>query len=138
MFARVVPLCVVFLLCAAFTPAQDVKKELEALQDDWTMVAREQNGKKYDELFKVTLKGNEWQLTAQGKVTTTTFKIDPSKNPKTIDLMTPGGTVSEGIYKLEGDTLTVCRTLNQKKVARPKEFKSDGGNLLIVLKREKK
>ena len=43
MIARVVPLCVVFLLFAALTPAQDAKKELEALTRlDWTIVSLEQ------------------------------------------------------------------------------------------------
>jgi uncharacterized protein (TIGR03067 family) len=70
------------------------------------------------------------------------LKIDPSKTPKTIDLVPleePNkGEVIEGIYQLDGDELKVCIP-NQKMESRPTELKSPKGSSLVLmsLKRSK-
>jgi len=129
------------LLVAVTQPAQDaVKTELDKLQGDWTMVSQEIRGQKTPEETakqnKLTVKGDQWtRSTAKGNVETVTFKIDPSKDPKTMDMtyVGPAGKESHwlGIYKLEGDTLTMCRVAGFKE--RPKEFKTtpDAGFLLV-------
>jgi uncharacterized protein (TIGR03067 family) len=69
-----------------------------------------------------------------------TTKIDPAKNPMTIDMVyTEGdqkGQTSLGIYKIEDDLLTICRAPRDK--ARPTEFSSapGSGNTLMSYKRE--
>jgi uncharacterized protein (TIGR03067 family) len=145
MIARTVPLGVAFLLLVAATPAQDAKKELEALQGEWTMFALEQRGEKKDALkATLTIKGEQWILNSSegkgGGGVDTTFKIDPSKNPKTIDLTFKLGEKenrSLGIYKLEDDLLTMCRTTGG--ADRPKEFKTtEDAGILVVWKRAKK
>jgi uncharacterized protein (TIGR03067 family) len=146
MTTRVVLPCLVFLLIAAVAPAQDAKKELEKLQGEWTMVSLEENGMKVaDETakqYKLTVKENQWIVTRSGKegFAKVTFKIDPTKDPKTIDLTYKTGdkeSVSQGIYKLAGDTLTLCRT--DSKAERPKQFKiRDKLDTLVVWKRVKK
>ena len=91
---------------------------------------------------------SKWTFTAD-KITTSSdgpldkpspYKIDPSKNPKTIDFTIKAGDtegVSRGIYKLEGDTLTLCRTVGD--IERPKEFKTTAeAGFLVVWKRAKK
>lgn len=137
MTARAVLPCVAVLLIAAVTPAQDTKKELDKLQGEWTMVSLETRGRKApDETvkqYKLTIKGDQWTVNEANKMT---FKIDPSKSPKTIDFTIKAG-VSRGIYKLEGDTLTLCRTVGD--IERPKEFKTTAeAGILVVWKRAKK
>jgi uncharacterized protein (TIGR03067 family) len=70
------------------------------------------------------------------------YRIDPTLPVKAIDLIaegpTPGGKpapVSRGIYKLEGDTLTICFAPSGYK--RPREFQADAGGAIqcVTLKR---
>jgi clostripain len=123
------------------------KQELERLQGEWIMVSREVRGEKApDEMvkqFKLTIRGNQWIVrSSQGEQAPTTLKIDPSRHPKSIDLTIRDGhkeMVLPGIYKLEGDTLTVCRATATGDVERPQEFKTTAEEgLLIVWKRATK
>jgi len=143
MFVRVVLPFAVVLLIAAGGPAQDTKKELEKLQGEWTMVSMETKGMKAGDKvvkqYKLTIKGDQWTVTTLKGGARATFKIDPSKNPKTIDLtfeLNKKGTPSRGIYKLEGDTLILCRAAGDRE--RPKEFKTtEEAGILVVWKRAK-
>src|SRR5262249_20218361 len=126
----------VLMVAAGRPPADDEKKELEKLQGEWKMVSLEKKGMKSpDDVGKgytLTVKGDQWTVSIKGKsFGPTTIKLDPSKDPKTIDITWKVGdkeTVSRGIYKLEDDTLTICR--GKIDGERPKEFKSDDGGLI--------
>jgi len=69
---------------------------------------------------------------------TAAFKLDPSKTPPHIDL--PGDLnpkkpkCQEGLYKLDGDTRTLCTASDFK---RPIELKTGEGLTLLKLKRVK-
>jgi len=117
---------------------------LENLQGEWTMVSQEQRGVKVPEevvkLFKLTVKGDQWILSRQGQAgeRKETIKIDPSQNPGILDLTGPAGFTSLGIYKLEGDTITLCRTIDRGDIDRPREFKTTlEEGILVVWKRAK-
>ena len=70
------------------------------------------------------------------------IKVDPTQNPKTMDQIAPEGKPFQGavcrcLYKLEGDTLTICNRMELGDV-RPKEFTSKGMFAIYGYKREKK
>lgn len=66
-----------------------------------------------------------------------TFKLDPTKDPKTIDITFPPeagvkkSQVILGIYEIKGDTLKIC--YGSEDTARPNEFKSSAGSKLILI-----
>jgi uncharacterized protein (TIGR03067 family) len=66
----------------------------------------------------------------------TTYQLDASKQPKEIDMNMVGGRY-QGIYKIEGDILTIC-VAGRPWQARPKEFTGSlgSGQMQFVLKRK--
>src|SRR6516164_3853246 len=133
------------LLSAAQKEGAD-KKELEKFQGRWVLVSATIDGKAWEEdeikHRSVVFKGEKLTLLYKDKERgTASLKIDPSKSPAQIDTTAEdgprqGGT-SKGIYKFDGDTLTICFVLDSKD--RPTEFasKPGSGTLLIVHKRAK-
>jgi uncharacterized protein (TIGR03067 family) len=63
-----------------------------------------------------------------------TYKADPKADPAHLDIIPPaaaGRSPSWGIYKIDGDTLTIC--LDQAPGSeRPKDFASPAGSLMTV------
>src|SRR5437016_4518438 len=93
-------------------PQDAVQKEQEKLPGTWQVLRQEYDGD--DENFQ----DNKLVITAD-KITikeklgdkTITYRIDPGKQPKTIDLTweVKGKTTHlTGIYHLDGDTLKIC------------------------------
>ena len=94
--------------------------------------------------FKVLIKGDRWILMFGDEKYESIMRIDPSKSPTWIDLIPTDDKTSpgtSGIYKLDGNALTVChRAILDKEPPpeRPKAFKTKkgrGGGVLIVWKR---
>ena len=123
------------------------KKEQEKFQGTWRLVKFESaEGPALPEEViakaRFTFKGDRLTITQDGKeVDEATFKTDPTKVPKAIDI-TAGrgatkGKISEGIYAFEGDTLKICSPAPGQK--RPTEFKSDRASrtAVLFLRREK-
>jgi uncharacterized protein (TIGR03067 family) len=107
------------------------KGDMVLLQGEWMVVSIEapKNVKPNpDRHLKVN--SNEW-VYPNGKFD---FKIDATKSPKQIDLMKELGKVWPGIFKIEGDTLTLCRS-HGPGGERPTAFAGGPGIMLYVYKR---
>jgi uncharacterized protein (TIGR03067 family) len=121
------------------------KKDLARMQGDWAGEKYVTNGYQVEDdeaqaLFR-TVKGNAYTVfrfsKALGKGT---FTLDAGKTPRAIDLTPAGGKTKPilGIYKIEGDTLTICYAQPGK--PRPAKFAAEegSGHTLTVWTREKK
>jgi uncharacterized protein (TIGR03067 family) len=128
--------------------AADQAEARKELAGTWQAVSYALDGKKAsdEDMKKIRL-----LIDADGKTTAqregktfiaSTTRIDPTKTPKTIDItFTAGedkGKTALGIYKIEGDRLTICRTAPGKE--RPSEFSSrpSSRHTLMVYRRVKK
>jgi uncharacterized protein (TIGR03067 family) len=72
-----------------------------------------------------------------------TYTADPKKDPAEIDLMSPpesGRPVVRGIFKIDGDTLTLCSADGPGAANRPNKFESPQGSrtMLMTFNRAKK
>jgi uncharacterized protein (TIGR03067 family) len=128
----------VVLLAAGLCAGDDKKDDKDLLQGQWVIVSANLRGKEADRLKggKLVVKGDEWILTGPAQEPKVKFKLDASTNPKQLDL-TRGELTRPGIYKIDGDTLTFCRSLVEGG-DRPTEFKGGPGVALMVYKRAEK
>src|SRR5262245_45313002 len=137
------------LLVAADTK-DDAKDDPKRIQGTWSLVAMETNGEKAPE-ERIKKEASKLVISAD-KITVRradradkplefAYKIDPTKKPKTMDVIFGDGPrkgeTQHGIYELDGDTLKVCGS--DRKDDRPAEFvtKPDSGHMLMILKRDK-
>jgi uncharacterized protein (TIGR03067 family) len=111
------------------------KKDVEAIQGTWSVFSIEEAGKEPPKL-----EGLEMTFTADkvrfnlpaGGGRPQSYKLDPSKKPKALDL-----DKVPAIYELDGDNLKIC--VGEAGQERPAAFttKSGTGKMLFVLKRKK-
>jgi uncharacterized protein (TIGR03067 family) len=132
---------------------QEASKDAEKIVGTWAIVSAERGGKKVaEEMFQ----GGKWIFSADGKVTAKfrgekaglgeapelkgTYKLEPGKKPKEITITSDGGKKQPSIYKLDGDSLTICMGDSDVANERPTEFATKEGSkiMLLVLKRQKK
>ncbi len=145
---RMLGLLIVGLVIAADEGKDSAaKKERQQLEGSWTMVSMVRNGEKTEgeeaKKFTLVVDGDKYVLknedSAIGRGTT---KIDPSKTPKTIDIMPSEGEnegkTEQGIYELNGDDYKICFAGPEGR--RPTEFesKADSGVTYVIFKRAKK
>jgi len=119
------------------------QKELKALQGKWQIqkeVASEgERDRSADPDGVLEFKGHK--VHAEGKEAGEVAALDPSTDPKCLDLkINEGpfkGTVAEAIYKIDGDSLTISVCVTEKK--RPGSFDKpkEAGTILVTLKRIK-
>jgi uncharacterized protein (TIGR03067 family) len=121
------------------------KKDPPSIVGEWVGEKAEAGGM----ALPVPPGGMTMEFLADGKVViregpkppeTARYTADPKKSPAEIDL-TPSEKVKEmtfvGIYKIEGETLTMCLGIGGK---RPDKFETPAGSdcMLMTLKRAKK
>lgn len=132
------------LLAAIASGAEDVESETKKIQGTWVLASTESDGKA---VASESLKGREVRLVfeddrviarmGEKSVSLGTFKLDPSRTPRWYDRIYSDGSLRYGIYRLEGDSLTICLAGIGKD--RPPAFgtKQGDGLSLLVYKREK-
>jgi uncharacterized protein (TIGR03067 family) len=128
-------------------PGKDAPKEKAGIVGTWNGEKAVAGGKE----LPVPEGGVSFTFTEDGKVTVKegkrdkpdagTYKLDPKKDPAEIDLTPPPEKKEKvvlGIYKLDGDTLTLC--FGKDGGERPTKFESPEGSSVVVitLKRAKK
>ena len=112
----------------------------KSIEGTWALVSGERHGKAFsDEVVKaVSLEFSQDTLATKNKdrVSKAKFKLHPDTTPKGIDLDMDGN-IGLGIYKLDGDALTILH--GEVDDTRPTEFdpKQTPRLTLLVLKRSK-
>lgn len=121
---------------------EDKKPDKDKLQGEWTVTDAKKNGQgppDRDEIVgqKLTFGGDKLKFGPfEGEWT-----LDPSKEPRQIDLTVlegpenEKGKVAQGIYKLDGDKLTLH--LSHPGGERPTSFESKEGENCILLTTER-
>jgi uncharacterized protein (TIGR03067 family) len=129
------------------TKSSPREREVERHQGTWQCTSSEAGGIKapFEMVISIqrVVKGDHVEWKRDGKnFAGTTVEFDPTTKPKTIDVIPDGGNAKGkrvlGIYKLEGDDLTICMAgVDQD---RPKEFDASKGSkrTLMTFKREKR
>jgi uncharacterized protein (TIGR03067 family) len=144
-------LMAVGLALGADVPNEDeAAKALQQLQGIWTLECVEVNGMKIDaqtmknagQEITLIVMDDKFTLKLKRGDVEGTLKLDSTKKPRAYDAKgtDPEGNSHEtiGVYKIEGNTLTVCYVAAGK--VRPTEFKAGAGSeaVIQVFKRSKK
>jgi uncharacterized protein (TIGR03067 family) len=122
-----------------------IAADLKALVGKWKIEKAEIGGKESLALFKEL----KFEITEGGKYALElgvkdegTFTVDPGKSPKEMDIKGEAGPnkgkTIKAIYKIDGDTMTICYELGGGDRPTKFETKPDTKLFLAVYKREKK
>jgi uncharacterized protein (TIGR03067 family) len=132
--ARFWSLVLLLLPVAALAPAAPALKEKAAttppIFGEWFRTGHTEAGalvrvdnEQHHQVFTQEGQWQYWYGARPGNWTGNSFVTDTKQSPPTIDIGTGGGHY-RGIYKVEGDTLTLCVVTGDKE--RPKTFESSG------------
>jgi len=133
---------------AGVSTAGGQKTDLDVLQGNWQVTSIKDSDMKdppddFIKFFTVNFKKDVMTISAKGMpVVTFKVKLDPSKKPKTIDCTHSDekdpdkGKVEPGIYKIEGDVVTICTNSPDSK-ERPAAFAIKAGTRIQVVTMKK-
>jgi len=119
-------------------PAEDAQKQL---QGTWTATKAERDGTAADDVVghRLSLTGNHFQIQSEdGKLLYAgTVRVDPSATPVAMDFEHTEGALKgktwQGIYALDGDTLTVCDNAPNRDKGRPAAFEATCGSGYVLI-----
>jgi uncharacterized protein (TIGR03067 family) len=125
-------------------PEEKAAGETDKLEGHWRMVSIEFDGAQMPAQqvndYSLSFKAGKFTSHLAGERKTGTYKTDPTKKPKSIDIVADDGP-SKGknwslIYSLEGNTLRICGAEVGKDRPTAFEAKKESGNILMVLRRD--
>jgi uncharacterized protein (TIGR03067 family) len=127
--------------------AQQAEEAQKQLQGTWAAAKAERDGKGADDVVghRLSFAGNRFQIRSEdGKLLYEgIFRVEPSTQPAAIDFEHTEGTLKgkawQGIYALDGDTLTICDNAPNLDKGRPAAFeaRTGSGYVLITFTRAK-
>ena len=125
-------------MCADAKDKEAVAKDLEQLKGNWECIRANINCKVQEKpTLRMTIEGTNLFLYDKDKIPhKRTFLIEPSRNPKEIDIASHGMT-NLGIYKLEGDALTIALA-PKAGAARSTNFEGKDEGVVLVFRRSTK
>jgi uncharacterized protein (TIGR03067 family) len=126
---------------AAPAPAPEKLEDIaKKFQGVWILKSAESDGVADNSHIGDKLKIGPDKLEPAGEETPYTYKLGTADKLRTIDISADMGPLKEktlrGIFKLEGDTLTIC-TPNEPEHERPKTFSSSDHRRILILTRQK-
>jgi uncharacterized protein (TIGR03067 family) len=137
---RLIAVMLMLLLVLMNVQCNRAKEEANALTDfariqgNWALVSGERNGEKFTaevtNNVRLVFVDNALKTHQGDEVTEAIFTLHPDMNPKGIDL-DMDGSVGLGIYKLEGDKLTIVH--GEIDQPRPADFGAVKNGELTVL-----
>jgi uncharacterized protein (TIGR03067 family) len=117
------------LLAAEPLTGGEDRSDADALQGTWQVLSQEIAGRTTarPKDMKWVVQGDTISLLLgkRGGALRMTFRVDATKSPKQINIDGPKKAISFGIYKIEGDELTVCMGVSQPSPTYDKEAKGD-------------
>jgi uncharacterized protein (TIGR03067 family) len=126
------------LVLACAQAAEDAQKPL---QGTWTATKAARDGQAADDVVghRLSLTGTRFQIQSEDgqPLYAGTVRVDPSATPAAIDFAhTDGalkGKVWQGIYALDGDTLTICDNAPNLAKGRPAAFEATRGSGYVLI-----
>lgn len=142
MTARFLALATLVLGCGLIAPGTATAQD--DLKGTWSITSFEQGGQREPAEGQVVAFGDgKYRLTVKTQeLEAGSYKLDPAKSPRQVDFKIEKGEgmgeTQVAIYKVDGETLTMCLAMPGAK-ERPTTFtpKAADKQILMVLKREK-
>jgi uncharacterized protein (TIGR03067 family) len=123
---------------APFSQPNSTRGDRKKLQGEWVRVRYTLNGKPVTTAaIRVVIAGDRLRYGAAPGVDEWALTLDATKKPKVLDFksVSPGGKTFWGVYRLEGDTLTIWSRAGDNEALRPKDYGEGAGVCVEVFKR---
>ena len=135
-------LCLLMFVSLGFAPApvyrpgKDSRSDLEKLQGTWQSTSYRSEGRTIEMVTTWKFSKHLLDIRQDNGTLGCDFRIDTGRRPRTLYLMILGKS-HPAIYKIEGDTLTVC--YDQSLSTTPRAFDGEKkGQILIVFEKKER